>query len=94
MRNPRMLELASEVMEKVRACFPEVNFLRYRNNPENENSIFIEVTAPFDEDRELELSEFVSEIGSDIALEYGFMIFVLPQHHHTTSQTPSHLSNS
>ncbi len=89
MKNPRMIELASEMMEKVRARFPEVRFLRYRNNPENENSIFIEVTAPDNEDRDLELSEFVADLGSDIALEYGFMIFVLPQHH----QTPSHLLN-
>lgn len=89
MKNPRMMELAEEVVAKVQSRFSEVRFLRYRDNPESENSVFVEVTPPATDERDLELSEFVSDICSDILLEHGFMIFVLPQRNGATL-APTH----
>ncbi len=89
MKNPKLMDLAAELLRQVQAKFPDVAFIRYRDNPESENSVLIEVTAPASDERELALMDFVSELETNILLEHGFMIFVLPQRNGATL-APTH----
>ena len=47
-------------------------------SPENSNDLWINVTAPEDEDREIELMEFASDKEADILVDYGYRIAVMP----------------
>ena len=46
--------------------------------PEDPETLWIEVTAPDDEDREMELREFAAEKVTDIQLDYGYHMLVMP----------------
>jgi hypothetical protein len=48
-------------------------------SPEDPADLWINVTAPEDEDREIELSEFANQISTDILQGYGYLIFVMPR---------------
>ncbi len=46
--------------------------------PENPDNVWINVTEPEDEDRDIELTEFFSEKCTDILMDYGYDISVMP----------------
>lgn len=45
---------------------------------ENPSTLWIKVTAPEDEDREIEMREFASDKVLDILLDYGYHMLVMP----------------
>jgi len=69
--NKRMInfeqqELIDELFQLVKARFPEVELLN--------------VTAPTDEDREIAMTELASEKTTDLLLDYGYSISIMPRH--------------
>ncbi len=78
MINTKQQELIHELMETVKKRFPEVKLLSVTESPENSNDLWMNVTAPEDEDRELELMEFTSDKEADILVDYGYRIAVMP----------------
>ena len=88
MINTKQQELIHELLEMVRQRFPEVKLLSVTESPENSNDLWINVSAPEDEDREIELmvsirkllnlKEFTSDKEADILVDYGYRIAVMP----------------
>jgi hypothetical protein len=78
MINTKQKELIHELLEAVKERFPEVKLLNVTESPENSNDLWINVTAPEDEDREIELMEFTSDKEADILVDYGYRIAVMP----------------
>ncbi|MBC8233239.1 hypothetical protein H8E77_27135 [bacterium] len=78
MINTKQQELIHELLEMVRQRFPEVKLLSVTESPENFNDLWINVSAPEDEDREIELMEFTSDKEADILVDYGYRIAVMP----------------
>lgn len=78
MLNLKQGELAQKLMDEVQKRFPEVELVNIVPGPENPSEIWIRVTAPEDEDREIELTEFSADKGMDILLNYGYHFLIIP----------------
>ena len=78
MLNLKQQELVTEFVDDVQKRFPEVEFLEVTPSPENSNDLWINVTSPEDEDREIELIEYSAGKTVDILLDYGYHMLVMP----------------
>jgi len=58
--------------------FPDVRFVDISESPENPNDLWINVTEPDNEDREIELRKYFSEKCIDILMDYGYHMLVMP----------------
>lgn len=79
MINFKQQELIDQLLREVKEKFPEVELISVSRSPEDPADLWLNVTAPADEDREIELREFASEKTSDILLDYGYLILVMPR---------------
>ncbi len=77
MINFKQQQLLDELFQAVKTKFPEVEFLNVTESPEDPADLLLNVTAPEDEDREIELSEFTSQLSTDILQDYGYLILVM-----------------
>lgn len=80
MINFKQEELIEGLLSSVQEKFPEVEFVEVTESPEDPADLWINVTSPADEDRFIELIEFTSVKSSDILLDYGYQILVMPTH--------------
>jgi len=83
MMNFKQEELTREFFQMVREKFPEVGLIDITSSPEDPNDLWINVTAPADEEREFDLMDMASLRSADILLEYGYSILVMPTRSHT-----------
>lgn len=79
MINFKQQELIDRLLQAVKEQYPEVELINVTESPEDPADLLINVTAPDDEDRELELSEFTSQLSTDILQDYGYLILVMPR---------------
>jgi hypothetical protein len=80
MINFKQQELIDRLFQAVKEKYPEVEFISVAEGPEEPADLWINLTAPDDEDREIELSEFANQISTDILQDYGYLILVMPRH--------------
>jgi hypothetical protein len=80
MLNLKQEELIRELVKDIQKQFPEVKFMNVTFSPENPNELWIRVTAPEDEDREIELAEYGANKTIDILTDYGYHMLVMPTH--------------
>lgn len=78
--NFKQEELIDKLVNTLRNKFPEVEFIDITESPEDSESLWINVTAPQSEDREIELREFASDKTTDILIDYGYHMLVMPTH--------------
>ncbi len=78
MINFKQEELIEELMCQIREKFPEVELIDVTESWETSTTLWINVTAPEDEDRKIELREFGSDKVTDILLDYGYHMLVMP----------------
>jgi len=78
MINFKQEELIEGLMDQIRERFPEVSLIKIVESCEDPESLWVKVTSPEDEDRELELRAFASDKVTDILLDYGYHILVMP----------------
>ncbi len=76
--NSKQQELIEGLICELNRNFPDVKFVDITENPENPNDLWINVTEPEDEDREIELTKFFSDKTVDILMDYGYHILVMP----------------
>jgi len=79
MINFKQEELIHSLFNAVRKKFPEVEFLNVTESPENPADLWVNITEPEDEDREIGLIEFACDKTVDILLDYGYHISVMPR---------------
>lgn len=78
MVNFKQEELIKKLVRDIQKKFPEVKFVDITPSPENPNDLWIMVTAPENEDREIEMMEFSADKSMDILLDYGYHISIMP----------------
>ncbi|NUO78995.1 hypothetical protein HUU05_02885 [candidate division KSB1 bacterium] len=78
MINFKQQELIEGLIDSVREKFPEVELVKINESPEDPADLWLNVTAPENEDRLIELLEFASNKSSNILLDYGYQILVMP----------------
>jgi hypothetical protein len=79
MMNFKQKELIQKLFNTVKEKFPEVEFISVTEGPENPADLWVNITAPDDEDREIELIEFAGDKITDILLDYGYYFLVMPR---------------
>ncbi|MDM8516745.1 hypothetical protein QUF76_11135 [Desulfobacterales bacterium HSG16] len=78
MINFKQQELIDDLMDRIKAKYPEVELIEIAESPEDPESLWVKVTAPDDEDREIEMRQFGNERAFDILLDYGYHMMVMP----------------
>ncbi len=78
MINFKQEELIDGLMREIREKYPEVALIKVTESAENPSTLWIKVTAPEDEEREIEMREYASGMVADILLDYGYHMLVLP----------------
>ncbi|MEZ4526215.1 MAG: hypothetical protein R2941_09880 [Desulfobacterales bacterium] len=76
--NSKQQEIIDGLLNDLQKHFPDVRFVDISESPENPNDLWINVTEPDDEDREIELRKYFSEKCTDILLDYGYHMLVMP----------------
>jgi len=76
--NFKQEELIEKLMQTVRDRFPEVELINIMESPEDSESLWINVSGPEDEDREIALREFAADKTTDILTDYGYHMLVMP----------------
>jgi len=76
--NSKQQELVDGLLDELKNRFPDVRFVDITESPENPNDLWINVTEPQNEDREMELMDFFSEKCIDILMDYGYHMLVMP----------------
>ena len=79
MIDSKQQDLIEQLYQTVKEKYPEIEFLGVSESPEDPADLWINVAAPMDEDREIEMTEFASEKSTDILLDHGYLIFVMPR---------------
>ncbi len=78
MINFKQQELIENFVRAVEEQFPDVKFVDVTESPENPNDLWINVTRVGDEDKLIALLDFCSEISTDILMDYGYHMLVMP----------------
>lgn len=76
--NFKQEELIQNLLHDIKRVFPTVELVDITHSPEDSDSLWINVTAPENEDEEIELRSFASEITTDILVDYGYHMLVMP----------------
>jgi hypothetical protein len=76
--NLKQRELILSLVEDLNRYFPDIKFFDVTESPENPNDLWINVSRPDDDDREIELTDFFSEKAADILMDYGYHMLVMP----------------
>lgn len=78
--NFKQQELIEELFQTVRGRFPEVELLNVTESPEDPKDLWVNILVPEDEDQEIALTELASEKTTDMLLDYGYHISIMPRH--------------
>ena len=78
MMNFKQEELIEKLISQIKKKFPEVKLIKIMESCEDPESLWIEVTAPKDEDRDIELREYAGDKVFDIFMDYGYHMLVMP----------------
>jgi acetolactate synthase regulatory subunit len=76
--NFKQEELIKKIMRAIRRKFPEVRLIDVTESPDDPEILWLNMTAPEDEDREIELLRFGSKKVTDIMLDYGYYFLIMP----------------
>ncbi len=77
--NIKEQELIQELFDKVREKYPEIIFKDLSNSPDDPEHIWVNVIAPMDEEREIEMDHYAAELETDILLNYGYRISIMTE---------------
>ena len=77
--NHKQEELINELFLKIKEKYPEIEFLGIQPSPGDRDLLWIKVLAPINEDRRIELRHYASELETDILLDYGYSMAIMPQ---------------
>jgi hypothetical protein len=77
MINFKQEELAQELFLSLKHKFPEVSLINITESPADPRAVWVNITAPEDEDREIDLIESAGDKTTDILLDYGYYISIM-----------------
>jgi hypothetical protein len=75
--NHKQKELIDKLYQDVKEKFPEIEFKDLSVSPDDPEHIWINIVASLDDKRDIELSEFASELEADIDSEFGYRISIM-----------------
>lgn len=76
--NFKQEELIEELVNTIKGKFPEIELVSVTESPDDPETLWINITAPEDEDRKIAMREFGNDKATDIFLDYGYYMLVMP----------------
>ncbi len=76
--NFKQEDLIEELLCAIKNEFPEVELIDITESPEDSESLWVNVTGPEDEDEDIRLRNFAGELTTDILIDYGYHILLMP----------------
>ena len=89
MINFKQQELVDNLIQAVKKKFPEIQLVDISESPEDPNDLWVNVTFPKDENRKIELMEYAANLETDILLDYGYHIMLMPTNNSNSSADSS-----
>ena len=80
MMNFKEEELLGQFIDDIKGKYPEIQLVKVTESPEDPESHWVIVTAPEDEDREMEMVRYASEKAMDILCDFGYHFLIMPTH--------------
>jgi hypothetical protein len=77
--NHKQRELIEELFQTVHAKYPQTRITGYELNPDDKEHIWVIVEVIMDEDTEIELIGYAAELCTDILMDYGYSISIMPE---------------
>lgn len=77
--NYKQKQLVDELFNKVRSKYPEIEFKNLDVSPDDSEHIWINVIANMDEDEEINMRHYASELAVDMLINYGYRISIMPE---------------
>ncbi|MBM2817282.1 MAG: hypothetical protein HW421_4044 [Ignavibacteria bacterium] len=77
--NHKQQQLIDELFNKVKERFPEIVLKSLESSPDDPEHIWINVIADMDEDREIEMTHYASDLATDILMDYGYDFSIMPE---------------
>lgn len=65
------------LMAEIQAKYPDTKLINYHSSPENPETLWLNITAPTNDDAEIELREFASDKAMDILLDMDCHILIM-----------------
>jgi hypothetical protein len=78
MINLKRQQLGKGLFEKLQTQIPEIQFVEFTESVDNPNDIWVNITVPEDEDRQILVYELAGEISTDILMDHGELITIIP----------------
>ncbi len=78
MTNFKQQELIDKLVNEVTFKFPGVKFVSVTESPEDPQDLWVNITFPENEERQIKLMEYAAELETDILLNYGYHIMLMP----------------
>jgi len=76
--NFKQQELIDSLLKALKKNFSDVKFVDITESPENPDDLWIRVTDPEDDEKQLRLIKYFSRKTTDILMDYGYHILVMP----------------
>ena len=73
MKTTKVYHIASALVEQIQLKYPEIQFNGLSKSPEGSKIYVIHLSGSHDEEKELEMREYASELSSQYLLESGYM---------------------
>ena len=81
--NHKQQQLIDELFTKVKERYPEIVFKDLQISPDDPEHIWINVIADMDEDREIEMRHYSAELETDVLMDYGYALSIMPENPNT-----------
>lgn len=88
--NFKQEELLERFVRDIQEKYSDVQLIEVIQSPEDTESLWVIVTAPEDEDREMELIRYASEKAMDILCETGYQFLLMPTRNNHLEQSMVH----
>lgn len=78
MINFKQRELSRKLFDDLKTKFPEIELVKITESYETPEDIWVHVSMPQNDEREIDLIETSAEISTDLLITYGYHITILP----------------
>jgi len=78
MINFKQMELSQRLFDKLKTQYPEIELVSIGESPIYQDSIWVNIIMPEDEERDISMSELAAEISTDMLTDYGYDIMISP----------------
>jgi hypothetical protein len=78
MINFKQKELSQQLFDKLKTQYPEIELVSIEESPIYQDSIWVNIIMPEDEERDISMSELAAEISTDMLTDYGYDIMISP----------------